>query len=38
MKKLLVFFTGNFAVSSSVGLNRSEDSKSNLRYLLYKSL
>ena len=33
MRKLLVFFVGNFAVSGSVGLNRSEDSKSNLRYL-----
>jgi len=33
MKKLLVFFTGNFATGGSVGLNLSADSKSNLRYL-----
>ena len=33
MRKLLVFFVGNFAVSGSVGLNRSADSKSDLRYL-----
>ena len=33
MKKLSFFFVGNFAVSGSVGLNLSADSKSNLRYL-----